>query len=157
QRGPGHQGGVVLRIKPCLGVLATLALVATSASATAASAATRPTVRTKTQWQAAIAQVPKPATGCYHASYPALPGHAVKCVAAPKWPLAPAPSSRSATRAAPMTVGNSNDYSAKVSGLISQATGTFHNVSVNITEKGQVDNTGSKVANAFSLQINSQT
>ena len=58
--------------------------------------------------------------------------------------------------AVPATVGNGVDYSAQVSGLISKATGTFHNVSAGITEKGKVGNVGAKVANAFSLQLNTQ-
>ncbi len=90
RRGPGHWGGVLRKIKQCLGVLALTALVAASVSVGSASAATQRTVKTKAQWQAAIAQVPAPGTGCYHASYPALQWHAVKCVAAPKLPLAPA-------------------------------------------------------------------
>ena len=115
-----------------------LTLLGVSAAAGASA------VKTKTQWQAAIAQVPAPGTGCYNASYPKLQWHAVKCVTAPKWRLAPS------------TVGNGVDYSAKVSGTISTATGTFKSVSSNISEKGQVDDQGPKVANAFSLQLNTE-
>jgi hypothetical protein len=132
------------RTKQCLGVLAAVVLAAVGVGAGSASAATQRTVRTKAAWQAAIAQVPAPGHGCYRASYPALQWHAVKCGVAPKVPFAPA------------TVGNGVDYSAQVSGLISKATGTFHDVSPNITEKGKVGNEGSKVANAFSLQLNTQ-
>jgi hypothetical protein len=121
-----------------------MGLAAASVGAGAASAATRQVAGTKAQWQAAIARVPEPGTGCYHASYPALQWHAVRCVAAPKWPLAPA------------KVGNGHDYSARVSGLISQATGTFRDVSPKITEKGKVDNEGPEVKNAFTLQLNTQ-
>jgi hypothetical protein len=53
-------------------------------------------------------------------------------------------------------VGDGTDYSAVVPGLISRATGTFQDVSSGITEKGQSGGTGSQVANAFSLQLNSQ-
>lgn len=144
------------RIKQCLGVLAATALAAASISVGSASAATQRTVRTKAEWQAAIAQVKERGTGCYHASYPAVQWHAVKCAVAPRWPVAPALPSGSATRAAPAKVGNGDDYSAQVSGLISQATGSFHKVSSTITEKGKVGNAGSKVKNAFSLQLNSQ-
>jgi hypothetical protein len=143
-------------IKRCAGVLALLALAAASVSAGSASAATRPTFRTKAQWQSAIARVPERGTGCYHASYPALQWHAATCVVAPKWPLAPARPSGSATHPGPATVGNGHDYSARVSGLVSQATGTFRNVSPKITEKGKVNNQGSKIANAFTLQPNTQ-
>jgi hypothetical protein len=144
------------RFKQALGVLALIALAAASTGIGPASAATQRAVRTRAQWQAAIAQVAAPGAGCYHASYPVLQWHAVKCVAAPKWPVIPAPASGSAPRSAAATVGNGVDYSAKVTGLISKATGSFHHVSTNITEKGKVDNSGSNVANAFSLQLNTQ-
>ena len=115
-----------------------LMLLGASASAGAS------TVMTKTQWQAAIAQVPAPGSGCYNASYPKLQWSAVECVTARNW------------RFAPSTVGNGVDYSAQVSGTISKATGTFKDVSSDITEKGQVDATGSKITNAFSLQLNTE-
>jgi hypothetical protein len=152
------------RIKRCLSVLALMALAAASLTVGSASAGTRPTPTTKAEWQAALAHVRAPGTGCYHASYPALQWHAVKCVAPPKWPGAPklpgasalaSGSARSAVRA---TVGGNGgpDYSAVVPGLISQATGSFKDVSQNITETGQVGGSGSQVANAFSLQLNSE-
>jgi hypothetical protein len=43
-----------------------------------------------------------------------------------------------------------------VTGLISKATGTFTHVSAGITVKGQVLGSATKVANGFSLQLNSQ-
>ena len=58
--------------------------------------------------------------------------------------------------ARPEAVGANTDESAQVSGLISSATGTFQDVSPGITEAGQIDDTGSQVTNAFSLQLNSQ-
>ena len=115
-----------------------LTLLGASASAGASAA------MTKAQWQAAIAQVPAPGGGCYSASYPKLQWHAAGCVTARNW------------RFAPSTVGNGADYSAQVSGTISKATGTFKDVSPRISEKGQVDATGSKIANAFSLQLNTE-
>jgi len=145
------------RITRSLGVLASVALAASSLSTGLASAATQPTPRTKAGWQTAIAKVHEPGKGCYHASYPTLQWHRVTCVAAPKVPLAPVLPTGSAKHVAPATVvGDGNDYSAQVTGLISQATGTFQNVSSGITEKGQNGGSGSQVANAFSLQLNSQ-
>jgi hypothetical protein len=138
-----------------LGALAAVALTVAGLSAGSASAATQP-IRTKAEWQAAITHVREPGRGCYQASYPALAWHTVKCVAAPKLPLVPAPLSRSARHAGPATVGDGQDYSAQVPGLISQATGTFQNVSSGITEEGQPGGTGSEVANGFSLQLNTQ-
>ncbi len=121
-----------------------------------ALAATHPTVPTKAAWRAAISQVRQPGSGCFRASYPVLLWRAVKCVAAPKIPLAPIPLSKSARHAGPATVGDGTDYSAVVSGLISKAVGTFTNVSSGITEKGQNGGSGGQVSNAFSLQLNSQ-
>jgi len=144
------------KIKWSLGVLVALALAATSVIGGSALAATQPTAKTMAQWRAAIGQVRQPGSGCYRASYPALQWRAVRCVAAPKVPLAPVPLSRSATHGGPETVGDGTDYSAAVSGLISKATGTFQDVSSGITEKGQSGGSGSQVANAFSLQLNSQ-
>jgi hypothetical protein len=41
-------------------------------------------------------------------------------------------------------------------GSITTATGTFSDVSSDITEQGQIDGTGSQVTNAFTLQLNTQ-
>jgi hypothetical protein len=54
------------------------------------AAITQRSIMTKAEWQTAIKQVRMPSTGCYHASYPSLQWHAVKCVAPPKWPMPPA-------------------------------------------------------------------
>jgi hypothetical protein len=124
-------------------------------SAGSASAATPPIAKTKAAWQADISNVQAPGIGCYRASYPTLQWHAAKCVTAPKMPLAPAPS-KSARPGGPATVGDGTDYSAQVSGLISKGTGTFTNVSSGITEKGQIGGTGGQVANALTLQLNTQ-
>jgi hypothetical protein len=125
-------------------------------SAGPASAAAHPVAKTKAEWQSAIAQVQARGNGCYRASYPSLQWHAVRCVAAPRIPLAPALPRASARHAGPATVGDGTDYSAVVSGLISKATGTFTDVSSGISEKGDVGGSGSRVANSYSLQLNSQ-
>ena len=104
------------------------------------------------QWQGEIANVPTPGHGCYHASYPALQWQSTACVAAPNLPFAP----HVPTLGTPGIVGNGKDYAAQVTGTLSKATGTFTHVTSGITEKGKVDNTGPSVANAFSLQLNSE-
>ncbi len=144
------------KIKRNFGVLAVMTLAGMSIASGSALAATRPGVTTKAQWQAAIAGLRQPGSGCYRASYPALRWRAVRCVTAPRIPLVPAPLSRSARHGAPQTVGDGTDYSAVVSGLISKGVGTFTNVSSGITEKGQVGGSGGQTSNAFSLQLNSQ-
>jgi len=117
-----------------------------------AFAASHPTAQTKTQWHEEIANLRTPASGCYHASYPSVQWHATKCLVAPNVPLAP----RLQTRGGPLTIGNGADYSAQVTGKISQATGTFDNVKSTLTEKGQIGGTGPQVTNAFTLQLNSE-
>ena len=67
-------------------------------------------------------------------------------------PFEPAPVSPAANA----TVGNGTDYSAEAAGTISSATGSFGDVSPTITETGQYDGQGAQVANAFSLQLNTQ-
>lgn len=121
----------------------TLAVVGGLLASAGTAWANQQTVRTKAQWQAAIAHVPQPGRGCYQASYPSLRWHAVKCVTAPRVPFAPATTHKGST------VGDGDDYSAQVSGLISKATGTFTHVSSSITEKGKIGNEGSKVATPF--------
>jgi hypothetical protein len=144
------------RIKRSLGILAAAALAVAGLSAGPASAAIQPIAKTKAQWQADISHVQQPGKGCYHASYPALQWHAVPCVTARKFPLAPAQPAGSVKHAGPLAVGDGSDYSAQVSGLISKGTGTFTHVSSGITMKGPVDGTGPNVTNAVSLQLNTQ-
>jgi hypothetical protein len=142
--------------KLALAAVAAGALVGAAVLSVAPAQAASSPSAAKAQWQAAISRVSEQGAGCYQASYPSLTWHAVACVTAPEIPLAPAVSGRSAGHAGPATVGDGTDYSAVVSGLISKATGTFTNVSSNISEKGDVGGSGSQVANSFSLQLNSQ-
>jgi hypothetical protein len=130
-----------------LGAASLGAGTASAAVATATATAARPGAGTLAQWQAAMARIREPGTGCYNASYPALSWRAARCVTAPKFPLAPVPS---------VKIGDGHDYSAQVPGLISLATGTFQDVSAGITERGTEGGGGSKVANAFTLQLNSE-
>jgi hypothetical protein len=160
-------------VKCSLGTFAVTALaVAGLGAAGSASAATQSITQSITQsatqsitqsapqakvaWEKAIAHVRVPGRGCYHASYPALAWHAVKCVTAPTVPFNPAPAVKSARKAGPEGVGYGNDYSARVPGLISEATGTFQNVSPGITEKGVVGLGFAVAQNSFSLQLDTQ-
>ena len=134
-----------------LGAVVIALAVAGSGSAFAANHPNAPArAQSKAQWQHEIANLRTPGKGCYHASYPALQWHATACLVAPAVPLAPRLSG------GPRTVGDGKDYAAKVSGTISKATGTFNDVSSSLTEKGQINDTGPQVKNAFSLQLNSQ-
>jgi hypothetical protein len=106
---------------------------------------------------ASTVKSPRSSAGCFNSSNPSLPWSAVECVTALPRPLAPATGGGPATGHGGSTVGNGLDYSAdEASGLISRATGTFIDVSSDISEKGQIDDTGAKIANALTLQLNSE-
>jgi hypothetical protein len=139
-----------------VGVLAATALALAGISAGTASAAAQPPPRTTAQWQRDIGHVRQPGQGCYRAAYPTVQWRASRCVTAPRIPLLPGPLPRSARHAGPELVGDGTDYSAQVSGLISQATGTFADVSSGVTVQGYPGGAGSLTANAVSLQLNSQ-
>lgn len=107
-------------------------------------------------WQGAIAKLRPQGGGCFTASYPSLAWQATQCKVAPEVPLEPALGIQSAPAPFKKTVGDGNDYSAVVADPITEATGSFANVSSGITEKGQYGGSGPKIANVFSLQLNSQ-
>ncbi len=132
--------------------LGTIVIALTVVGSGSALAANPPSSLAPAQWQSEIANVPTPGHGCYHASYPALQWQATACVVAPNLAFAP----HLPTQGPSAVVGNGNDYAAQVTGTLSKATGTFTHVTAGITEKGKVDNTGPSVANAFSLQLNSE-
>lgn len=134
-------------------VIVAMAIVGSGSAFAASHSSPQTVAQAKAHWRTEIAAVKAPGRGCYHAEYPTLRWHATKCLVAPAVPLAPRIVSKSG---GPSSVGNAKDYSAKVSGTISKATGTFNDVSSNITEKGQIGGEGSQVKNAFSLQLNSE-
>jgi len=130
-----------------------LAIVSSGSAFAANQSGPKAKAQTEVQWHQAIAKLRTPGSGCYNASYPELKWNATRCEAAPNWAFEPRLLAGSAH---PATVGNGVDYSAKVSGKITQATGSFEHVTKGITEKGKVGGEGSQLANAFSLQLNSQ-
>lgn len=105
-------------------------------------------LRQQADWRLEMAQVPLPKKGCFQSAFPKREWTEVACVAAPDYPMPPRAGAR------PFTVGNGTDIAAQApSGHISTAIGTFENVSVT-SESGLVNNTGSAVADAYTLQIN---
>ena len=100
-------------------------------------------------WRISMAQVPLPKKGCFQVGYPAKEWRDVACVATPTYPQPPKRGSR------PLVVGNGDDVSAQVpSGFISTTIGSFDSVSGVTSESGPIGNTGPPVANAYTLQIN---
>ncbi len=149
---------LLLAVGVVTAVTGTAATATTAADAgTSTSGAGAVTSASRGEWQHAVAALPAPVGHCFTAAYPVVAWHATPCTAAPTVPFAPAtgrlPST--ATRPTRPTVGNGNDYSAVVPGLISEATGAFTHVSPGITEKGR-DGAGRAQPNIFSLQLNSE-
>jgi hypothetical protein len=87
-------------------------------------------------WRTSMKQTPLPYRGCFKASYPTTEWQEVACTTAPDYPLQPARGARS------KTVGNGHDFTGVVSGLLSQAEGSFPTV------------TGLASSNAYSVQLN---
>lgn len=101
-------------------------------------------------WQNAIAQAPRPATGCYTAQFPQMQWRTTGCTAAPNVPMPPRNGAR------PLIVGNGDDISAQLpaGNFMHTAIGSFDNV-VNVTsESGPIANSGAAVNNAYTLQMN---
>jgi hypothetical protein len=100
-------------------------------------------------WQNEVAQVPTRSTGCFTAAYPQTDWQQVQCTSAPNHPMPPR------FGPPPQTIGNTFDVAARVpSGFISNAIGSFENVSAGISESGPIGNTGPNIANAYTLQMN---
>lgn len=101
-------------------------------------------------WHISMMQIPLPKKGSFEASYPSKEWREVPSTKkAPPIPFL----RRRGVR--PLTIGNGNDVSAQpCAGLISSATGTFDSVTGVTNESGQINNTGPMVANAYSIQLN---
>ena len=95
-------------------------------------------------WRAQVTQKPLPQEGCFSAAYPSTDWVQTACRVAPNRPYVPAHGHRG------YTVGNGNDYSAVVTGIISSAEGSFPMISGLRTE------TDNGRPNTYSLQANSQ-
>jgi len=117
--------------------------------ATATQAAASEIDRLQDAWQSTIIKTPVPKEGCFTASYPVAAWKPVACTVAPKIPFVPR-SGGGHKRGIGLTVGDGNDYSAVVNGLISTTVGTFP------LTTGLKTETGDGQANSYSLQINSQ-
>jgi VWD domain-containing protein len=107
-------------------------------------------------WRVSMAQTPLPKKGTFEASYPNKQWREVPSVKAPPNPMVP----RSGPRA--FIVGNGNDVSAQApTGFISSATGSFDSVTGVTSESGQFNAggnpTGPQVADAYTLQLNTNT
>lgn len=102
-------------------------------------------------WRQSMMETPLPKTGCLTTAYPSSTWQDAPCTSAPNYPYVP----RNPPR--PLVVGGGNDLSPQVpggAGFISSATGSFEDV-VNVTsESGQINAAGPAVADAYSIQLN---
>ena len=140
------------KVRGVLGIVALaaslLASACTSSGSPGASKPT-PTATSEQNWRSEIAKVPLPKKGCFKAVYPKLEWQQVPCGKTPTYPQPPRHGPR------PATVGNNNDISAQVpTGFISTATGSFDSVTGVTSESGPIGNAGPAVANAYTLQLN---
>ena len=104
--------------------------------------------RKRKDWNDSMLRKPAPRKGCFKADYPSTEWTEVTCGKGKQFPAIP----RHGVR--PAVVGNNNDISAQApSGIISQVIGSFDTVNVS-SESGPINNTGPSVADAYSLQIN---
>jgi hypothetical protein len=134
-------------------MFAASALAQTSATPAApnpqAQTTQAPSAEILKKWREGMKQVPVSKQGCFTSSYPSTQWQEVPCTTAPNVPYLP----RSGTTSP--TVGNGNDVSLQVTGLISLAEGSFTFVDGVTSETGQVGGQGGQVADVFSLQLNS--
>lgn len=100
-------------------------------------------------WRTSIAFVRTPKKGCFTAKFPSKEWKEVRCAPGPAYLMTPQGG------IVPEIVGNGNDIAAQApSGFISSAVGSFDNLSGVLSESGQIAATGPAVADAYTLQIN---
>src|SRR5271167_4967568 len=139
--------GVIRRVVRVMGasVVPVLALGAL-ATAADAGAASDQAVRL---WSHSVRALHLPGGGCFSASYPLAQWNRVACKTAPDHPYPPA------RGPFPGEVGDGNDYSAEVSGLITSAVGSIPSVSAGASEQGLNPDSRKVEPNTFTLQLNS--
>jgi hypothetical protein len=117
--------------------------------ATAAHAATAgsETDRLQEGWRDTIIKTPVPQEGCFTADYPVVAWKPIACIVAPNIPFVPRHAHHAGSG---RTVGDGDDYSAVVTGLISTTVGSFP------ATKGLKTETGEGEPNEYTLQLNSQ-
>lgn len=107
------------------------------------------TPQEREQWRQAISKTPKPGKGCFEASYPDKQWHEVPCGKSNRKLYPP---KRGAMSRTDQVGGAGPDFSAQVTGHISEAIGSFDSVSGLTSEKNS-----NGTADAYSLQLNTNT
>ncbi len=128
-----------------IAVLVGTVSIAQQAQRTPEPAKRPPTAQELEAWRHRMLRVPKPKKGCFKAAYPDTKWTEVQCTAAPKRPYPP----RSGPPAS--TVGDGMDFYNEVTGDAASAEGSFDSVTGVLTESG------AGIANAYSLQLNTES
>jgi hypothetical protein len=106
-------------------------------------------LRLREDWRISMAQVPLPKKGCFQSLYPNREWREVTCIPTPNYPMPPRRGPR------PLVVGNADDIAAQApTGFISTGIGSFQNITGVTSESGPIGNTGPSIANAYTLQLN---
>jgi von Willebrand factor type D domain len=136
------------RTRMLVGTAVLAVVLATGANVNAAESAQ--TAASPQSWHRNISQVPRPsADGCFTAEYPLLVWQETQCTSAPSVPMRPKPRPR------PLVIGSGNDISAQTpGGNISEAFGSFENVTNVTSVSSPTSDGGAPVANAYGLQVN---
>jgi hypothetical protein len=147
----------VLVLFTAVTIPATSGLAASKTDRPAAAAATANVIpmlskqeyRRQENWRKAIATKPQPRKGCFTSQFPSLEWQEVPCVDGPNYLMPPK------AGIVPQTVGNGDDVAAQApSGFITSATGSFDSLTNVTSETGQIAASGPQIANAYTLQIN---
>jgi hypothetical protein len=117
------------------------------------AAAQRPQIaKTRAEWRQALLRLPRPKAGCYTSTSPRVEWKPVSCGAPPRYPITPA---RGHFRHFVVGGGGANDYAANpTTGHITGVEGSFPSVSAGLTESGPIANAGAAIADAYTLQVN---
>jgi len=106
-------------------------------------------LKRREDWRESMSRKPLPKKGCFQSSYPDTQWQEVPCTAAPPFPMPPRRGPR------PLVIGNTNDISAQApTGFISTGIGSFDSVTGVTSVSSPIGNSGSPVANAYTLQLN---
>jgi hypothetical protein len=103
-------------------------------------------------WRRSMQRLPMPGRGCFKAAFPRIKWNRVRCAARrrPK-PMAPGRGPR------PFTVGHGNNYSAEVTGTMTEAEGSFDSVTAVTSETGALSQHSTTQYNdVYSLQLNAK-
>jgi hypothetical protein len=127
------------------------ATVSQSTSARAASQSTE-VAKDPAAWRRSMQKLPLPGRGCFKAAFPRIKWNQVRCAARrrPK-PMAPSHGHR------PFTVGHGNNYSAEVTGTMTEAEGSFDSVTGVTSETGALSqHSTTQYPDVYSLQLNAK-